>query len=97
MHYDNQSVILLENNQVYDVRTKHINVRFHKIRELISSIKLVLEKIYTSDNAMDMLTKLVTIEKFKHCLDFIDISICKIGDDPTYLPMWNLAMYVVFK
>ena len=56
--------------------TKHIEVRFHKIRELVSFGELLLEKIHTSENAVDILTKLVTIEKFKYCLDLINISRC---------------------
>uniref|UniRef100_A0A2N9FN54 Integrase catalytic domain-containing protein n=1 Tax=Fagus sylvatica TaxID=28930 RepID=A0A2N9FN54_FAGSY len=35
MHCDSQSAIYLAKNQVYHARTKHIDVRFHKIRELI--------------------------------------------------------------
>ena len=61
---------------MYYARTKHIDVRFHKIRELVSSGELLLEKIHTSENAADMLTKPVTTEKFKHCLDLINISRC---------------------
>ena len=45
--------------------TKHIDVRFQKIRELVSSGELLLEKAHTSKNATDMLTKPVTTEKFK--------------------------------
>ena len=56
--------------------TKHIDVRFHKIRELVSSGELLLEKIHTSKNASYMLTKLITTKKFKHCLDLINISRC---------------------
>ena len=76
LHYDSQSVIFLAKNQVYHARTKHINVRFHKIKELVSSSELLLEKIHTSGNAVDMLTKFVTTEKFKHYLDLINISRC---------------------
>ena len=61
---------------MYYARTKHIDVRFHKIRELVSSGELLLEKIHTSENATDMLTKPVTTDKFKHCLDLINISRC---------------------
>ena len=61
LHYDSQSAIFLEKNQVYHARTKHINVRFHKIKELVSFGELLLEKIHTSENATGMLTKLVTI------------------------------------
>ena len=58
------------------MRSKHIDVRFHKIRELVSSGELLLKKIHTSENAADMLTKSVTMEKFKHCLDLINFSRC---------------------
>ena len=61
---------------MYHERTKHINVRFHKIKELVSSGELFLEKIHTFENAADMLIKHVTTEKFKHCLDLNNISRC---------------------
>ena len=61
---------------MYHARTKHTYVRFHNIRELVSSGELLLEKIHTFEIAADMLTKLVTTEKFKHYLDLINISIC---------------------
>jgi hypothetical protein len=61
---------------VYHARTKHIDVRFHKIRELVAISELLLEKIHTSENAADMLTKLVTTNKFKDCLDLINVSRC---------------------
>ena len=37
LHCDRQSAIYLAKNQVYHARTKHIDVRFHKISELIST------------------------------------------------------------
>ena len=49
---------------------------FHKNRELVATSELLLEKIHTSKNAADMLTKLVMADKFKHCLDFINVSRC---------------------
>ncbi|KAK2425531.1 secreted RxLR effector protein [Trifolium repens] len=71
LHCDSQSVIYLAKNQVYHARTKHIDVRFHKIRELLTTGQIVLEKVHTSENAADMLTKPVTSDKFKHCLDLL--------------------------
>ena len=53
-----------------------IDVRFHKIGELVFSGELLLKKIHTSNNVANMLTKHVTMEKFKHCLDLINISRC---------------------
>ena len=76
MHCDSQSVIYLAKNQVYHARTKHIDVRFHKIRELIGSGDLDLQKVHTSENATDMLTKAITADKFKHCLNLINVSRC---------------------
>uniref|UniRef100_A0A2N9H2E5 CCHC-type domain-containing protein n=1 Tax=Fagus sylvatica TaxID=28930 RepID=A0A2N9H2E5_FAGSY len=74
MHCDSQSAIYLAKNQVYHARTKHIDVRFHKIRELIVTGDIVLEKVHTSENAANMLTKPVTTAKFKHCLDLVNVS-----------------------
>jgi hypothetical protein len=53
---------------------KHIDVRFHKIRKLIVTGDIVLEKVHTPENATDMLTKPVTATKFKHCLDWVNVS-----------------------
>jgi hypothetical protein len=35
LYCDSQSAIYLAKNQVYHARTKHIDVRFHKIKELV--------------------------------------------------------------
>ena len=76
LHCDSHSVIYLAKNQVYHARTKHIDMRFHKIKELVATSELLFEKIHTSENAVDMLTKPVTADKFKHCLDLINVSRC---------------------
>ena len=76
LHCDSQSVIYLAKNYVYHARTMHIDVRFYKIRELVATSELLLEKIHTSKNAADMLTKLIIVDKFKHCLDLINVSRC---------------------
>jgi hypothetical protein len=46
------------------------------IRELVSTGDLLLEKVHTSENAAYMLTKPVTADKFKHCLDLINVTRC---------------------
>lgn len=52
LHYDSQSAIDLANNQVFHARTKHIDVRFHEIRELMTSGQVLLRKVHTSENAI---------------------------------------------
>ncbi|KAL0355896.1 UNVERIFIED_CONTAM: Retrovirus-related Pol polyprotein from transposon TNT 1-94 [Sesamum radiatum] len=76
LHCDSQSAIYLAKNQVYHARTKHIDVRYHKIREMIATGKIILLKVYTSENAADMLTKPLTVDKFNHCLDLLNIYSC---------------------
>ena len=76
VHCDSQSAIYLAKNQVYRARTKHIDVIFHKIRELVASGEIILEKVHTSQNAADMMTKPVTADKFKHCLDLVHVTRC---------------------
>lgn len=71
---DSQSAICLAKNQVHHSRTKHIDVRFHFIREIVEEGDVLLQKIPTADNPADMLTKVVSGIKFKHCLDLINIS-----------------------
>ena len=76
LHYDSQSAIYLEKNQVYHARTKYIDIRFHKIKKLITSSQILLQKILTSENAADMLTKPVTSDKFKYFLDLLNVVRC---------------------
>ena len=70
---DSQSAIHLAKNQVYHARTKHIDVRYHFVREIIEEGGVLVQKISTTENPADMMTKVVTAIKFKHCLDLINI------------------------
>ncbi|GKF13886.1 hypothetical protein Tco_0055348, partial [Tanacetum coccineum] len=46
-------------------RTKHIDIRYHWIRDAIEDGMFELNKVYMDDNASDMLTKAVAREKLK--------------------------------
>jgi len=65
LYSDNQSAIDLAKNPVYHVKTKHIDVRYYFIRQLLEDGELLLEKILGSKNPADMLTKSVTVNKLK--------------------------------
>lgn len=71
---DSQSAICLEKNQVHHGRTKHIDVQFHFVWEIVNEGNVILQKVGTADNLADMLTKVVTGIKFQHCLNLINIS-----------------------
>lgn len=71
---DSQSAICLAKNQVHHARTKHIDVRYHFVREIIEDGNVLLQKVSTADNPADMLTKVVSGIKFHHCMILINIS-----------------------
>ena len=70
---DGQSAIQLCKNPVFHERTKHVDVRYHFIRETISSGAMKLEKISTADNPADMATKGLPVSKFSYCLDLVQL------------------------
>ena len=76
VHCDSQSAIYLARDQVHHQRTKHIDVRYHFVREIIDEQEIILKKIDTKENPADMLTKVVSGIKFRHCLSLINI--CQI-------------------
>ena len=71
---DSQSAICLAKNSVHHARTKHIDVRFHFVREILNEGDILLEKINIANNPADMMTKVVSGIKFQHYLDLINIS-----------------------
>jgi hypothetical protein len=73
VYCDSQSAIHLAKNQVFHVRTKYIDVRYHFVREILEEEEIILHKIQTKENPTDMMTKVVTKAKFKHYLYLVNI------------------------
>ena len=67
VYSDCQSAIHLSKNSTFHSRSKNIDVRYHWIRDVLESKKLYLEKIHTSDNRLEMLTKCLPKEKLESC------------------------------
>eukprot|EP00253_Pinus_taeda_P034959 PITA_34959 len=57
LYSDSQSAIHLAKNSAFHSRTKHIQLKYHFIRSVLEDGQLKLEKIHTSQNPADMLTK----------------------------------------
>jgi hypothetical protein len=68
LYYDSQSSIHLAKNSAFHSKTKHIQLSYHFIRFALEDGQLKLEKIHTSQNPADMLTKGVTRDKLSSCL-----------------------------
>ena len=57
---DSQSAIHLTKNAAYHSRTKHIQRRYHWLRERVEDKDFALTKIHTEENGLDMLTKVLS-------------------------------------
>jgi len=70
---DNQSAIHLAKNSTFHAHSKHIDVRYHQIREVLKDKLLQLEKIHTDENWSDMMTKVLPTKKFENCCKGSDV------------------------
>ena len=71
---DSQSAICLTKDQMFHERTKHIDVKYHYVRDFISQGKLKVCKISTHDNPADMMTKPVPVAKFEFCSSLVGLT-----------------------
>nr|GEV87252.1 hypothetical protein [Tanacetum cinerariifolium] len=71
---DNRGVIHLSRNHVFHERTKHINARYHFIREVLEAKTVKVLKVGTEHNTVDALTKVVPGLKSQHCLELLHIA-----------------------
>ena len=58
---------------MYHARTKHIDVRFYFVREILDKGDIELLKIHTKENPANMLTKVVSGVKFTHYKELFHI------------------------
>ena len=56
---------------MFHERTKHIDVRYHFVHEVIACGDIVVTKLSTRDNPADMMTMTLLITKFEYCLDLV--------------------------
>ena len=74
LYSDSQSAIHLAKNSAFHSRTKHIQLKYNFIRSVLDEELLKLEKIHTSQNPADMLTKGVTREKLSSCSVYVGLQ-----------------------
>lgn len=73
VYCDSLSAICLAKDQIHHERTKHIDVRYHFLRD---ESRIKVKKVGTADNPADMFTKSVPHSKFQHCLDLLNVTSC---------------------
>ncbi|MCO5606465.1 hypothetical protein L7F22_060653 [Adiantum nelumboides] len=74
LHCDSQSAIALARNHVFHAKTKHIEVRYHFIREVIEDKRIQLVKIHTDDNPVDLLSKSLASQRFAQCRSLMGMA-----------------------
>ena len=74
IHCDCQSVIHLTKNPSHHELFKHVDVKFHYIRNVIAQRHVELVKVHTVENLSNMLTKVLPAHKFKYVLDELKVK-----------------------
>ena len=74
LFYDSQSAIFLTKDQMFHEKTKDINVRYHFVSEIIARGDIVVSKVGTQDNPVDMTIKSLPIAKFVHCSNLVGLG-----------------------
>ena len=62
---------------MYHERTKHIDIGYHFVRDIVDKGDVVVKKISTHENPTEMMTKIVPAIKFRHCLDLLGVCSAK--------------------
>jgi hypothetical protein len=70
---DNQSYIKMTENHVFHDRSKHIEIRYHYIRDMVQRGALKLQYISTDDQVADVMTKPLSRVKFEYFRDKLGI------------------------
>ena len=76
---DNTSPIVLSNNSIFHKRTKHIDVKYHFIKELISNDEIVLQHCRSQEQLANIFTKPLARENFvylRNCLGIVNGDSC---------------------
>lgn len=66
LYINNRSAIDLTKNQVFHGRSKHIDVRYHFIRECVEQGSIVVKHVMSNEQRADILTKAFHTVKFEN-------------------------------
>jgi hypothetical protein len=71
---DNQGAIALAKDNKYHARTKHIDLRYHFIREAVEDGKIKVRYIPTEENTSDIFTKPLPKPKFQYFVEKLGLK-----------------------
>ena len=76
IYCDNQSCIKLSSNLVFHNRSKHIEIPFHYIRDMVNRGLIQLEYICTNEQTVDIFTKPLAKVKLKYFREKLGMINC---------------------
>ncbi|KAE8681124.1 hypothetical protein F3Y22_tig00111342pilonHSYRG00188 [Hibiscus syriacus] len=71
---DNKSAIALAKNPVFHDRSKHIDIRYHYIRECVARKDVEVEYVKSQDQVADIFTKPLTSEDFLRLRNLLGVT-----------------------
>lgn len=71
---DNKSTIDLAKNPMFHGRSKHIDIRYHFIRECIEQGEIVIEHVSSENQWTDVLTKAMSTVKFERIRKLLGVK-----------------------
>lgn len=74
MYVDNKSALELMKNPVFHGRSKHIDIRFHFIRECVENEEIIVSHVDGNEQKADMLTKALARVKHEEMCKLVGIK-----------------------
>jgi hypothetical protein len=74
IHCDNQSYLKLTENPIFHDKSKHIEMKYHFIRDMVQRHTIKLQYIRTDEQIADILTKPLSLGKFVYFRDKLGMA-----------------------
>ena len=74
IHCDNQSCLKLTENPVFHDKSKHIELKYHFIKDMVQRGAIKLQYIRTDEQIAAILTKPLSFGKFVHFWDKLGVA-----------------------
>uniref|UniRef100_A0AAV1VHL5 Copia protein n=1 Tax=Peronospora matthiolae TaxID=2874970 RepID=A0AAV1VHL5_9STRA len=74
IYEDNQGSIALVKNPEFHKRTKHIDIRYHFVREKVADGQVLLQYCATKDMKADLMTKPISAAQFDYLRGMLGIK-----------------------